>query len=55
MILVEFHDYIDIFYEQLLRTLLTQRKWDHKIELKVGFEAKKACVILMTPNEKKRF
>ena len=51
-IAIEFHDFLDVFYERPLGILPMHKKWDHKIKLKEEFKAKKAQVIPMTPKEK---
>ena len=36
----EFHDYLDIFNEEKAHQFLEPQPWDHKIEMKEGFEPK---------------
>jgi hypothetical protein len=36
----EYHEYLDIFSEEKAHRFLQSRPWDHKIEMKEGFEPK---------------
>src|SRR5947209_1725138 len=51
-ILIEFHDFLDVFYECPLGTLPTHKKWDHKIKVKENFETKNAQIIPMALEKK---
>jgi hypothetical protein len=40
LVLVEYHEYLDIFSEEKAHRFPELRPWDHKIEMKEGFEPK---------------
>jgi RNase H-like domain found in reverse transcriptase/Reverse transcriptase (RNA-dependent DNA polymerase) len=40
LVLAEYHEYLDIFSEEKAHCFPESRPWDHKIELKEGFEPK---------------
>jgi hypothetical protein len=40
LVLAEYHEYLDIFSEKKAHRFLKLRPWDHKIEIKEGFEPK---------------
>ena len=44
-----FHDYLDIFDENKAERFPGPRPWDHKIELKEGFEPKSFKTYNLTP------
>jgi hypothetical protein len=47
----EYHDYLDIFDEDKANQFLDRRPWDHKIEMKSGFEPKSFKTYNLTPEE----
>jgi hypothetical protein len=47
----EYHDYLDIFNENKANRFPDTRPWDHKIEMKSGFEPKSFKTYNMTPEE----
>ena len=48
-----FHDYLDIFDEDKANRFPEPRPWDHKIELKGGFQPKSFKTYNLTPEEQK--
>ena len=51
MIPREFHEYLDIFDEQKANQFPMSRPWDHRIEMKEGFELKSFKNYSLTPQE----
>ena len=51
MIPKEFHEYLDIFNEQKANRFPMSRPWDHRIEMKEGFEPKSFKNYSLTPQE----
>jgi hypothetical protein len=49
----EYHEYLDIFDEDKANRFPEPRSWDHKIELKEGFEPKSFKTYNLTPEEQK--
>jgi hypothetical protein len=49
----EYHDYLDVFDEVKADRFLDSRPWDHKIELKEGFQPKSFKTYNLTPEEQK--
>ena len=47
----EFHEYLDIFNEQKANQFPMSRPWDHRIEIKEGFEPKSFKNYSLTPQE----
>jgi hypothetical protein len=47
----EYHEYLDIFSEEKAHRFPESRPWDHKIEMKEGFEAKSFKNYNLTPAE----
>jgi hypothetical protein len=47
----EYHDYLDIFDEDKANRFPDTRPWDHKIEMKTGFEPKSFKTYNLTPEE----
>jgi hypothetical protein len=47
----EYHDYLDIFNEDKANWFPDTRPWDHKIEMKSGFEPKSFKTYNLTPEE----
>jgi len=47
----EYHDYLDIFSEEKAHRFPEPRSWDHKIEMKEGFEPKSFKNYNLTPAE----
>ena len=47
----EYHDYLSIFDEKEANRFPPSRKWDHKIDLKPGFEPKSFKAYNLTPEE----
>jgi hypothetical protein len=47
----EYHDYLDIFDEDKANQFPDTRPWDHKIEMKSGFEPKSFKTYNLTPEE----
>jgi hypothetical protein len=47
----EYHDYLDIFDEDKANRFPDTRPWDHKIEMKSGFEPKSFKTYNLTPEE----
>jgi hypothetical protein len=48
----EYHDYLDIFNEDKANWFPDTRPWDHKIEMKFGFEPKSFKTYNLTPENK---
>ena len=48
-----FHDYLDVFDKNKVKRFPGLRPWDHKIELKEGFEPKSFKTYNLTPEEQK--
>jgi Reverse transcriptase (RNA-dependent DNA polymerase) len=48
---VEYHEYLDIFSEEKAHCFPESRPWDHKIEMKEGFEPKSFKNYNLTPAE----
>jgi hypothetical protein len=48
---VEYHKYLDIFSEEKAHRFLELRPWNHKIEMKEGFEPKSFKNYNLTPAE----
>jgi hypothetical protein len=48
-----YHNYLDVFDEDKADRFLISRPWDHKIELKEGFEPKSFKTYSLTPEEQK--
>ena len=48
-----YHDYLDVFNEDKADRFPKSRPWDHKIELKEGFESKSFKMYNLTPEEQK--
>jgi hypothetical protein len=40
LVLTEYHEYLDIFSQEKAHRFPKSRPWDHKIEIKEGFEPK---------------
>jgi hypothetical protein len=40
LVLVEYHEYLDIFSKEKAHCFPESRSWDHKIKMKEGFEPK---------------
>ena len=51
MIPKEYHEFLDVFSEEVASRFPTRKPWDHKIELKEDFEPKSAKVYQLTPEE----
>jgi hypothetical protein len=51
LIPVEYHEYLDIFSEEKAHRFPESRPWDHKIEIKDGFEPKLFKNYNLTPAE----
>ena len=51
MIPKEFHEYLDIFDEQKANRFPMSQPWDHRIEMKEGFEPKSFKNYSLTPQE----
>jgi len=49
----EYHDYLDVFNEEKANRFPEARSWDHKIELKEGFQPKSFKTYNLTPEEQK--
>jgi hypothetical protein len=47
----EYHEYLDIFNEEKANQFPEERSWDHKIEMKEGFEPKSFKSYNLTPEE----
>ena len=47
----EFHNYLDIFSEEKAHWFPETQPWDHKIEMKKGFEPKSSKIYNLTPAE----
>ena len=47
----EYHDYLDVFDEEQANRFPDSRPWDHKIEMKEGFEPKSFKNYNLTPAE----
>jgi len=47
----EFHEYLDVFSDEKSTRFPKSTPWDHKIELKEGFQSKSSKIYLMTPKE----
>ena len=47
----EYHEYLDIFDEEKANRYLEMRPWDHKIEIKSGFEPKSFKTYNLTQEE----
>jgi hypothetical protein len=48
---VEYHEYLDIFSEEKAHRFPESRPWDHKMEMKKGFEPKSFKNYNLTPAE----
>jgi hypothetical protein len=48
---VEYHEYLDIFSKEKAHRFPESRPWDHKIEMKEGFEPKSFKNYNLTPAE----
>jgi hypothetical protein len=51
LVLAEYHKYLDIFSEEKAHRFPESRPWDHKIEIKEGFEPKSFKNYNLTPAE----
>src|ERR1700734_2772882 len=51
MVPKEYHEYLDIFSEEKANRFPSSRPWDHKIEMKEGFEPKSCKNYNLTPEE----
>jgi Reverse transcriptase (RNA-dependent DNA polymerase) len=51
LVLVEYHEYLDIFSEEKAHRFPESRPWDHKIEMKEGFQPKSFKNYNLTPAE----
>ena len=51
MVPPEYHEYLDVFSEQKANRFPGPRPWDHKIEMKEGFEPKSFKNYNLTPEE----
>ena len=51
MVPTEYHEYLDIFSEEKANRFPDSRPWDHKIEMKEGFEPKSFKNYNLTPEE----
>ena len=47
----EYHEYLDVFDEEKANRYPESRPWDHKIEMKTGFEPKSFKTYNLTPEE----
>ena len=47
----EYHEYLDIFDEEKVNGFPEERSWNHKIEMKEGFEPKSCKSYDLTPEE----
>ena len=47
----QFHEYLDIFSDEKSTRFPKSTPWDHKIEMKAGFEPKSFKIYPMTPEE----
>ena len=47
----EYHEYLDVFDEEKANCYPESRPWDHKIEMKTGFEPKSFKTYNLTPEE----
>jgi hypothetical protein len=52
LVLAKYHEYLDIFSEEKAHRFPESRPWDHKIEMKEGFEPKLFKNYNLTPAEK---
>ena len=50
----EYHEYLDIFAEEKANRYLESRPWDHKIEMKPGFEPKSFKMYNLTQEEQSK-
>jgi len=50
----EYHEYLDVFDEKTADRFPKSRVWDHKIEMKPGFEPKAFSAYKLTPEECKQ-
>ena len=48
---LEYHEFLDVFDEEKANRFPESRKWDHKIEMKEGFEPKAFKNYNLTPEE----
>jgi hypothetical protein len=51
LVLVEYHEYLDIFSKEKAHHFPESRPWDHKIKMKEGFEPKSFKNYNLTPAE----
>jgi hypothetical protein len=51
LVLAEYHEYLDIFSKEKAHRFPKSRPWDHKIEMKEGFEPKSFKNYNITPAE----
>jgi hypothetical protein len=47
----EFHEYLDVFYNEKSSRFPNSTSWDHRIELKEGFQPKLFKIYPLTPEE----
>src|SRR6266446_5310076 len=50
----EYHEYLDVFDEKKADRFPTSRSWDHKIEMKSGFEPRSFKSYNLTPEEREQ-
>ena len=50
---IEFHEYLDVFSDEKSTRFPKSTPWDHKIELKEGFQPKSSKIYPLTPEEDK--
>jgi hypothetical protein len=51
LVLLEYHEYLDIFNKDKANRFSDTRPWDHKIKMKSGFEPKLFRTYNLTPEE----
>ena len=49
----QFHKYLKVFSKKASERMLVRKPWDHAIEMKPGYEPKKAKNIPLSPQEQK--
>jgi hypothetical protein len=53
IVLEKFHHYLKMFEKKASERMLVRKPWDHIIDMKPGFEPKKAKIIPLSPQEQK--
>ena len=54
IVLLEYHEYLDVFDEEKANRFPNPRPWDHKIKMKPGFKPKSFKTYNLTPEEQTR-